>query len=263
MRVFETYGRQLAPKVVLVGLFPANDMDDAELFDRWWREARNEDFRHFRSSGSSGSGPYAWLKAASTRSYVAALLNQLRAVHYQGRFLSGTTIDLAPGERVQIVPQFHANNVANAVPGKPGFDLMIDAMAELEALAASQGTACLVVLFPSKEEIYGQFTDQEFPDLAAPVRSELEARGVDYVDLGPLFRERARDGLALHHEVDGHPNARGYALIAATLADHLQQNASKYGLDGDRAADSTTSSPPSVPARTSLATASPDATNTH
>ena len=53
----------------------------------------------------------------------------------------------------------------------------------------------------------------------------------DYFDLAPVFRERAWDGRALYHEVDGHPNILGYQLIAETIAEHLNHNALEYGID--------------------------------
>ena len=126
----------------------------------------------------SVTGLYAWLRWASNFSYVAALVDQARQVRHQERFLLGTTVDLPSGEHVQIVPQFHLNNVEHAVHGNPPFDIMIDTVAELNALAASRGVACLVVLFPSKEEVYGQFAGREFPDLATPVRKESTRRGL-------------------------------------------------------------------------------------
>ena len=68
-------------------------------------------------------------------------------------------------------------------------------------------------------------------NLAAPLRSELEKRGLAYLDLGPHLRQHAAAGETLFWEVDGHPNARGYALIAEVLAAHLQKHAASYGLD--------------------------------
>jgi lysophospholipase L1-like esterase len=241
LRIFETYGAQSSPKLVLVGLFMGNDIEDASTFDRWWREARDEDYRYYRSR-TSATGPRAWWRQFRQQTYIGALLNDaLRAPHYvrhDDRFLDGMTIELPSKERVQIIPRSVARSVAIATPGKPGFDTAIASMVQLKALAAQHGAACLVLLFPSKEEVYGQFAERDLPDLdlATPTRNELTAQGIDYFDLGPILRERARNGLALYHEIDGHPNARGYAVIAETLRDYLTESASKYGLHVDRAA---------------------------
>jgi hypothetical protein len=88
-----------------------------------------------------------------------------------------------------------------------------------------------VLLFPSKEEVYGQFASRQLGDLSGPVIEELGQRGIEYLDLVPVFRERARAGGALFLEVDGHPTALGYALIAESVRENLVQHAAEYGLD--------------------------------
>ena len=49
------------------------------------------------------------------------------------------------------------------------------------------------------------------------------------LDLAPLFRARAEAGEKLFFEVDGHPNTRGYALIAEGIRSYLLANAERYG----------------------------------
>ena len=108
---------------------------------------------------------------------------------------------------------------------------MVDSVSRIHERARSLDMSCLVVLFPSKEEIYGQFVERDFPLLSHSIIEELEQRDIDYFDLAPVFRERAWDGRALYHEVDGHPNILGYQLIAETIAEHLNHNALEYGID--------------------------------
>lgn len=231
LRVYETYGRQLSPKLVLVGLFMRNDPTDAENFDRWWRDAREEDYRYFRS-GEQQTGPAAWLRQLRQKSYLAAMVNHLRRSLLGDTSLEGETIVLESGEPLQLVTGALVRSGLDVAPGQRGFDLAIESVARLNEIAASDGSACLVLLFPSKEEIYGQFTGHELPDIAAPTIAALQQRGIEYLDLGPVFRERARERSgALFLEVDGHPTARGYALIAETVHAYLRQNAARYGLD--------------------------------
>ena len=232
LRVLETYGLELSPKLVIVGLFMGNDMRDAEIFGDWWTDARNEDFRNFRAEENT---PHfsAWLAPLVRKTYIGQMLNDLRRTYQEGRFLAGKTIDLESGERVQIVPRFLIQNASMAVSGEPGFDLVIENLTRIKALAESNGASCLVLLFPRKEEVYGQFTDEELPCLSTSVTTELKNGGVQYLDLGPVFRERALEGKALFLEVDGHPTALGYALIAHKLNEYLMQHESEFNLDWD------------------------------
>jgi hypothetical protein len=50
------------------------------------------------------------------------------------------------------------------------------------------------------------------------------------LDLLPGFRRRAAKGEALFFQSDGHPNGRGYALIADLVLSHLKNKAEKYDL---------------------------------
>jgi hypothetical protein len=67
-------------------------------------------------------------------------------------------------------------------------------------------------------------------DPGRPLRVKLEELGIPYLDLLPDFRSRAAKGEVLFFETDGHPNARGYALIAERIISHLKDNAKKYEL---------------------------------
>ena len=77
-----------------------------------------------------------------------------------------------------------------------------------------EGTHVLVVLQPGKEEVYLPLTDPSVPDPERPLREALDRLRIEYLDLTPGFRQRAAAGARLFFEVDGHPNAAGYALIA-------------------------------------------------
>ena len=161
------------------------------------------------------------------------VLNELRRTFREGRLFAGHTFDLASGEKVQIVPRFLLQNASLAVKGERGFDLVVESLVQIESLAESNGVSCLVLLFPRKEEVYGQFLDEELPRLSDPVIAELERSGIDYLDLGPVFREQALEGGALFLEVDGHPTSLGYALVAQVVNDYLIKHESELGLDWD------------------------------
>jgi hypothetical protein len=120
---------------------------------------------------------------------------------------------------------------AAALPGRREFQLLLEALAELHSIAADQHVHVLMVLQPGKEEVYLPLLEHSKADPTSALREAFDARGIQYLDLAPAFRERAAAGERLYREVDGHPNEAGYALISQLILSHLKQHEGEYGLD--------------------------------
>jgi hypothetical protein len=88
----------------------------------------------------------------------------------------------------------------------------------------------VVIFQPSKEEVYLPLLGDPLPDPTGPLRAVLDKLSIRYLDLTPVFRRRAEAGDKLFFAVDGHPNVRGYALIADLVLSHLKENSKRYGL---------------------------------
>ena len=226
LRVYETFGAKLSPKVLLVGLFLGNDLTDELAFDAWWRGKRHEAYQEIALK-KGRSGVREWLQ----KLYLSTWLHDLRASHQAGVFLQAKTVRLTDGSQVQLGPRLLPRQAHLASPGQPAFALVLQALEHLCTLATQQQTHCLILLFPGKEEGVYLPISGAATDVAVPFLSELDKRGIASLDLGPHFRQRAAAGEALFWELDVHPNARGYALIAAVVLAHLQEHAVRYGLD--------------------------------
>jgi lysophospholipase L1-like esterase len=231
LRLYETFGIERAPKVLLVGLFLGNDLWGARQFDHWWKAGGAGSFPEF-GKRDPRPGVGGWLRRHVTRFYVFALAQDVRESYQSGRLLSGKTIELASGDRLQLVPSLLARAATYTRPERSEFTLVLDTIAQIQARAQAHHTHTLVLFFPSKEEVYLPVLGEEAADLAAPFIPELRQRGITYLDLGPAFRKRAAAGETLFFEVDGHPNARGYALIAETVLTYLNAYAQQFGLGG-------------------------------
>jgi lysophospholipase L1-like esterase len=225
LRIYETFGTDLSPKVLLVGLFLGNDLSGAMKFYQWWTAGGEGAFPEFGMKRSRRS----MLKLVAS-SYTGALLLDLRNSHQSGRFFAGETIELADGGRVQLVPSELWRWSGAGQPGREAFHLVLETLERIDSLARQNNTRCVVLFFPMKEEVYMPLIEEDSPDLAAPFIPELEKRGIEYLDLGPRFRREAAAGKTLFFELDGHPNARGYALIAEAVLSYLKENAGRYGL---------------------------------
>ena len=222
LRVLDAFDDELRPRVVLFGLFPGNAMAAAGEFQAWLDAGQPEPFTEFRRRPG---GEPLWKRAVqwgTDRSrvllYARTLADGLRTRY------GGSTLDFPDGGRIKLAPYFYAGYVEEARPGEPRFDLVLEAAAHARELAMRGGSKFLVVLFPTKEEVYLPLLGRPAPDVTGPFARALEARGIPYVDLLSAFRERAAAGEErLFLEIDIHPNEQGYALVAEEVLRSLRQ----------------------------------------
>jgi lysophospholipase L1-like esterase len=106
-------------------------------------------------------------------------------------------------------------------------------LAEMRRLAGRAGTGLLVVILPDEVQVDGVLQDhvirahgapRERFDFARPTEvliAALTRRGIDLVDLTPVFRDAARDR-RLYKPQDTHWNIAGNQLAATALARQLR-----------------------------------------
>ena len=96
-------------------------------------------------------------------------------------------------------------------------DLFFRPLTQMKSEVEGQGGRFVVLLIPSKEELYGA---QAFPDVLRSwqdTKAELAARGLPTVDLYPALRQHAQSRSPFFH-VDSHLNGYGNQIVAEELA---------------------------------------------
>jgi hypothetical protein len=243
LRVLESFGLDLHPKVVLFMLFPGNDLKDAESFQGWLDADTEVDYERWRNERDSRElGPFRKLLE---QSYLVSFLRGARKSLISA--VGDSSIDFEGGRRIQLVPAVYRSAVRMAHPGDPNFDLVIGTIERARDLTRQQGGQFLVLLMPTKEEVYLPRLGQPAPPLVESFERTLTERGVASLNLVRAFRAHARDAEPLFYEVDGHPNADGYRLIARVVADNLKEFGSSYGLSDQ--SGSTSQAEPAAGAR--------------
>jgi lysophospholipase L1-like esterase len=227
-RIYETFGQALHPDLVLLCLFPGNDLGDAGQFKEWLQAGSPGNYAVWRRGPDQDRQAPRSLSDLLDQSYLAMLLRDAR--RRVGSQFSGRTIDFPDGGRLQLAPAVYAGNQALAQPDHPNFRLVVDAVERTRALAERGGSKFLVLLVPTKEEVYLPLLDERMPPATAPFAAHFGATGLPFLDLTPGFQARAREGERLFFEVDGHPNAAGYRLIAEVVLDHLRNTAQASSL---------------------------------
>jgi SGNH hydrolase-like domain, acetyltransferase AlgX len=232
-RLYETFGRKLQPKLLLVGLFVRNDFWDADLFDRWLKSGSGCNYMVWRDYGRPRDCANSLRWKASLWVHSSHLYNLFfwLAKNARQQFkLESEIFRFDDGRRLRLeVEDFEAKTI-DAQRERPQFQLVLRALQKMHAVANEDRTRMLIVFQPSKEEVYLPLLRGTVLDPSRPLREELTKSGIDYLNLTAVFRKRAAKGEKLFFETDGHPNAAGQELIAEAVLAHLKNNPTKYDL---------------------------------
>jgi hypothetical protein len=228
-RLYEAFGTDLQPKLVIVALFPPNALRSGALFEEWQAAGKPEGFNVWRALGrprADGAGALDGIKRALAQSYaVLYLRGWLKRLRDPAATVHEVALD---GGKVRLMPGRYAETAERALPGNPDFERVIAELARLHRQIRADGSAMLVVLFPTKEEVHLPLLAEQAPELVSPFATALERRGIAYLDLASPLRAQVAQGRRLFLEIDLHPNVDGHRLIADLLLDHLQQNGMAY-----------------------------------
>jgi hypothetical protein len=224
--VLRRFGLPLHPRIVLYGVFPGNDLDDQEAFDRWQHEGRGGNFAEWRTYGPGGRAQPFW-----ERSYLVVAVQE--GWKYRNQRFAGTTIRLPDGSPLQLAPGRLLPKAERSHPGAATFDHVLAAVDSARALAAGQHARFVVLVFPTKEEVYLPSRHEPAPPLTARWVAALREHGLECLDLTGPLREHA-GGAPLYYEVDGHVTAAGNRVIAATVAGYLRAGRGELGSSHSR-----------------------------
>jgi hypothetical protein len=222
--LFERFGAELQPNLVILSLFPPGGLGGTRRFAEWQAEG-DVQARFLEWRSGAASLPRQVLQQSYLATALSAKLRELASPY------DDTTLDFADGSRLRLVPSIYPQDAARAHPEDPDFQLMMREIAALRDAVEAGGAHLLVLLIPTKEEIYLPLAGQPTPQMLAPVAAALEAAGFDVLDPSPAFSEGARAGRNLFFELDIHPNVAGYRLLADVVAADLRAHAADYGLD--------------------------------
>ncbi len=235
VRVYETFGAPLQPKLLVVGLFPGNDFWDAGLFAHWRDAGGKGNYMVWRDYGrarSHGGGSVQHRLKTMLQQYTMLyhVVYQARDIYRGWRLQEPRRLRLKDGGQLQLWPSRLASLTRGAQPDQPEFQFVFQALTRLKALAAEHGMQVLLVIQPNKEHIYLPRLGETASDPADALRMAIEQLGMDYVDTTATFQQRAQAGEQLFFEIDGHPNRQGYRLIAHDVLAYLKREAARFNL---------------------------------
>ncbi|HEX5438099.1 MAG TPA: hypothetical protein VFW98_13115 [Gemmatimonadaceae bacterium] len=225
-RIYRRFGVPLHPKLLIFGLFPGNDLGDERQFDAWLKAGSPGDFATWKISRGKTSG---LLRRIAQHSYLFWFLRtteqRLGRATWEERPLT-----FPDGSRMRFAPSFLAQEAALAKPTNPAFRSVMHSIEQSRALAEHNGTAFLVLILATKEDVYMPLRGDSVPPVRTAFVMALQANGIPFLDLTPPMQAVARQHKRLFFEVDGHPDQAGYHVIANAVLAQLRTYAATYHL---------------------------------
>ncbi len=227
VRVYETFGTQLHPKVVIVGLYPDNDFWDAGLFAKWLKSKTGGSYMVWRNLGRitpSDTGVRRLSKQSQSFLKQHSLLFNLTE-HARNLYRSRhapRSLTLSDGTDMKLWPKKFSSRARGSKAAQPEFQLVVQSLTRLQTLTTAQGAQLIILILPSKEHLYTPLLGETVPDPNLDLSNALEQLGINYLDLTPSFQSKVALGKALFFGIDSHPNRNGYALIAAEALKHIK-----------------------------------------
>ncbi|HUG04208.1 MAG TPA: GDSL-type esterase/lipase family protein [Steroidobacteraceae bacterium] len=218
-RYLEKYGLGLRPEIVIYGIFSGNDFHDSINFEHWLAQGAPGNYAVWKYfDGDVPRRSAGWLE----RSYLSIFVRYMRK-NFRDLY-SSTTLKFSDGEKMQLAPSILTPAIRESRPGSEGLRHVMRATLEARDLAQAAGSQFVVLLFPTKEEIYLPLQGTDFPSLFAPLKSALQEAGIPYIDLPGRYAELAADNRTLYFEVDTHPHAYGNQVTADVVVEFLARN---------------------------------------
>jgi hypothetical protein len=253
---------KLQPRLLLVGFYFGNDLKDAYIAVRriphWrsWREAGSADEGEIEYPGGSQfmpKKPFAGWRAWFSRNSVfysvlrVTLLRPLivwekdRLALEAGPDQQMIWIDRSePSFRTIFTPQLNLSALDPQLPSvQEGLRITKRAFASLKGLADAKGTRLLVVLIPTKERVHCPYLKDSGTRMPGTLVRLCEAEErvkedlvhflatgkIAYVDVTGALEQQIQKHVPMYpSDIDSHPNAAGYGVIARAVYDAVRSH---------------------------------------
>ena len=245
LRIFRRFGTQLHPKLVIAGLYVVSDVDNAKHFDAWERAGRQWGYNEFRRNhyletrakilGNDDRATDTGTEGTADRAepvWRAQLRRAINATAVGTEFLyllepwrKGLLheVEWHDGSKVFLFKRFQKRLVQGVGDDYPSIsEIFFDPLRELRRAVEATGGTFVVVLIPSKEEIFTTRGNVDMLRLAREVRQHLDEFGMPVLDLYPPIAEVART-TAPFYPHDIHLNEAGNVAAANAIVDWINR----------------------------------------
>ena len=224
-RIWRRYARPLHPRLVLAFIWVASDVTNAFNFSRWLATDRTQDFLEYRTTGQAKPAPGRAERIGGmirSRSRVLRTLAGVGVAVKRRRLPYRERVPLAGGDTLYL-SQKAQEALAQGLTRRALPELkqvFFGPLTRLRTEVEADGASLLVVLIPSKEELYGAEAYPPVLRAVREVRAGLDSLGFPTIDLYQAMRTGAGDRAPFFSR-DIHFTPLGNRLVAEALADSI------------------------------------------
>ena len=221
-RIYRRFGGDWHPDVVVSCLFLASDVENDFHFITWLRDGQGTDYNAYRLRLGRAERNRGLFQRVLDHSLILDRAAQPVLRWIEGRDYLETRFRFADG--TEILFERHALEFATAptAADDPRLDRFVGSMERLRALVEQSGAELLVMLIPSKEELFGADAATTRLNLASRMKKRLAATSLSVLDLYPSLQQGGA-ARAPYYAQDFHLNAYGHRIVAEEFAHWLER----------------------------------------
>lgn len=239
---YRRFVEPLRPKLVIATLWVVWDIDNSMQFASWLRERKPDpDYTHYRytysethrstaSETSRSAAPPSGLERMTRFLRRQLGRSVLVRVIYRGlesflgdpgmtvlvRFPNGDDILLSARTQQRLAKGMDRT-------GAPDLrDIFFRPLEQLRTEVEQGGSRFVILLVPSKEELYGARVSPEILRSIEEVKAGLESRRLPILDLYPVFRELGQEHPPFYH-ADMHLNDVGNQIVTDAIVNWIRE----------------------------------------
>jgi len=214
-RIYRRFGDALQPRWVVTCWYLASDLDNDTHFYSWIEDADGMDYDRFRLTYDRRLQPQSRLSPSRllNRSLLVALGREAAAAWF-GESASMRLRRTFPDGTQMLFDQRKLPFVTTPVAAADArIERAFDSLDRLRQAAQRQQASVLVVLIPSKEELFGEVAEMPADTAMARVRQRLQAARIPVLDLYTALRQAGASQPPFFSR-DSHLNHLGNRIVA-------------------------------------------------
>jgi SGNH hydrolase-like domain, acetyltransferase AlgX len=221
--IYRKFGVGLHPRTVVACLYLGSDFDNDLHFHSWRLQGRSTDYNTFRLTFAAAQHERGWIQRQLSRSWLLGMTEETVLTRVEGSQYLSPRHRFADGSEMLFDEHALHFAAAPASPHDARIGALMMSLERLRRLVEQDGATLLIVLIPSKEELFGVPAASASTNVVARTRERVRQSTLAVLDLYPVIQRSTAE--APYFREDIHLTEYGNRVVAAKLAAWLSGGA--------------------------------------